>query len=59
MELFTILNQSKFIPVNDNTVAGFLDEFCQLGAILQERISREETVLYPMYENSRQIVDIC
>ncbi len=59
LELFTMLNQSKFIPVNDNTVTGFIDEFSQLGAILQERISREETVLYPMYENSRQVVDIC
>ncbi len=59
MEFFTILNQSRFLPVNDNTVVGFLDEFCQLGVILQERIGREETVLYPMYENSRQVVDIC
>jgi len=59
LELFTILNQSKFIPVNDSTVDGFLEDFCQLGAILQERISREETVLYPMYESSRQVVDIC
>jgi hypothetical protein len=59
LELFTILNQSNFIPVNDSSIAGFLDEFCQLGAILQERISREETILYPMYEGSRQVVDIC
>ena len=59
LELFTILNQSKFIPVNDNTVVGFLDEFGQLGGILKERMNREEAVLYPMYENSRQVVDIC
>lgn len=59
LELFTILNQSKFIPVSDNTVEGFLGEFNQLGEILKERIEREETILYPMYENSRQVVDIC
>jgi len=59
LELFTMLNQSKFIPVNDNTVTGFIDEFSQLGAILQERISKEESVLYPIYENSRQVINIC
>jgi hypothetical protein len=59
LELFTILNQSRFIPVNDTTVVGFIDEFQQLGDVLQERIKREEAVLYPMYENSRQVVDIC
>ncbi len=59
VSLFTILNQSNFIPVTDNTVDGFIREFEELGSLLQERISREEKILYPMYENSRKVVDIC
>lgn len=58
VSLFTILNQSNYIPVSDNTVDGFIREFEELGNILQERISREEKILYPMYENSRKVVDI-
>ncbi len=58
VSLFTILNQSNYIPVTDNTVDGFVREFEELGNILQERISREEKILYPMYENSRKVVDI-
>ncbi len=59
VSLFTILNQSNFIPVTDNSVGGFIKEFEELGNILQERISREEKILFPMYENSRKVVDIC
>jgi len=59
LELFNILNQSKFIPVNDNTVTGFIDEFYNLGEVLKERIKKEEAILYPMYESSRHVVDIC
>ena len=58
VSLFTILNQSNYIPVTDNTVDGFIREFEELGSLLQERISREEKILYPMYENSRKVVDI-
>ena len=58
VSLFTILNQSNYIPVTDNSVDGFIKEFEELGNILQERISREEKILYPMYENSRKVIDI-
>ena len=58
VSLFTILNQSNYIPVTDNSVDGFIKEFKELGNILQERIGREEKILFPMYENSRKVVDI-
>jgi len=58
VSLFTIINQSNYIPVTNNTVDGFIREFEELGNLLQERISREEKILYPMYENSRKVVDI-
>ncbi len=59
VSIFTTLNQSSFIPVTDNSVDGFIKEFEELGNVLQERIGREEKILYPMYENSRKVVDIC
>ena len=59
VSLFTTLNQSTFIPVTDNNVNGFIKEFEELGTILQERIGREEKILFPIYENSRKVVDIC
>ena len=59
VSLFTTLNQSSFIPVTDNSVSGFIKEFGEIGTILQERIGREEKILFPMYENSRKVVDIC
>jgi hypothetical protein len=59
VSIFTTLNQSSFIPVTDNSVDGFIKEFEELGSVLQERIGREEKILYPMYENSRKVVDIC
>ncbi len=59
VSLFTTLNQSSFIPVTDNNVGGFMKEFEEVGTILQERIGREEKILFPLYENSRKVVDIC
>ncbi len=59
ISVIDIINNSNFIPVSDNTVEGFIAEFEELANILNDRISREEKVLYPMYENSRQVVDIC
>ena len=59
VSLFSVLNQSHYIPVTDNSVDGFIKEFEELGGILQERITREEKILYVMYENSRKVVDIC
>ncbi|MCF6189421.1 MAG: hemerythrin domain-containing protein [Cocleimonas sp.] len=59
VSLFTILNQSNYIPVSDNSVDGFVKEFETLGDLIKERISREEKILFPMYENSRKVVDIC
>jgi regulator of sigma D len=59
ISLFSILNQSNNIPVTDDTVDGFIQELAELGDILQERIRREEKILYPLYENSRKVGNIC
>ena len=59
ISLFSILNQSNYIPVTDDTVDGFIEELEELGKIVTEIISREEKILYPLYENSRKVVNIC
>lgn len=59
ISLFSILNQSNYIPVTDDTVDGFIEELGEIGKIVTERIRREEKILYPLYENSRKVVNIC
>lgn len=51
IELSSIINQSPNIPVTDRTIDGFLFDFKLIGEILHDRIHREETVLYPLYNN--------
>lgn len=58
ISMFYILSQSPNIPVNDGNVEAFIGEFKGLGEVLQDRILREEKIIYPMYENSRKVVNI-
>lgn len=58
IEVFFTLTQSPNIPVNDNTVEAFVKEFDRLGTLLDQRIHREETVLFVMYEESNEAVNI-
>ncbi len=58
ISIFSSVSQSPNIPVNDKTVEAFIEEFSLMGFILQDRIEREECILYPIYENSRKVVDI-
>lgn len=51
IELESMLHQSPNLPVTDKTLKGFLLEFKAIGNILMNRIRREESVLYPLYEN--------
>jgi len=51
IELSSLINQSPNIPVTDRTIDGFLFDFNLIGEILQDRIHREETVLYPLYND--------
>ena len=58
ISIFAFLTQSPFIPVNENNINVFIEEFQKLGLQLQDRIQREEKILYPIYKNSRKVVDI-
>jgi len=57
ISMFYTLSQSPNVPVNDQNVEQFIEEFKGLGKELQDRIIREERIIYPMYENSRKHVD--
>lgn len=58
IEIFSFLSQSPCIPVNDNTVDKFIVRFNEIGKELLNRINHEEKVLYPIYANSRTVVNI-
>jgi len=50
ISVFSSINQSPNIPVNDANVDDFIEEFSEIGLILQDRMQREENILYPIYE---------
>ena len=58
ISIFTFLSQSPYIPVNENTHDDFIKEFRQMGFILQDRMEREESILYPIYQKSRKVINI-
>ena len=58
LSIFYSLNQSSNVPFNENSYEGFIEEFRFVGEQLKERIEREESVLFKMYEESHQAKDI-
>ena len=58
ISIFSFLSQSPYIPVNQDNVDNFITEFEQIGLALQDRIVREEKILYPIYKSSRKVVNI-
>ena len=58
IEVFFCLTQSPNIPMNKTNRVLFINEFRRIGELLQNRIHREETVLYVMYEESNEALDI-
>ncbi len=58
ISVFSFFSQSPYIPVNENTIDNFIEEFKQMGTLLKDRIEREEKILYPIYNSSRKVVDI-
>lgn len=56
--IFSSISQSPNIPVNKNNIDSFIKEFSEMGLKLKDRIEREESILYPIYENCRKVVDI-
>jgi len=49
VEIFYILNQSPNIPVTGQTYSEFMVEFLRIGKIMNERIIREQNILFKMY----------
>ena len=58
ISIFSFLSQSPYIPVNENTNDDFIKEFRQMGFILQDRMEHEESILYPIYQKSRKVINI-
>ena len=51
--IFDFLSNSPFIPVTQSNVDEFIEAFENIGALLLDRIQREEKVLYPIYARSQ------
>lgn len=58
ISIFEFLTQSPFIPVSESNIDEFIKEFKKIGLMLQNRIEREEKILYPIYTSSRKVVNI-
>lgn len=58
ISILTFLTQGPYIPVDESNVDIFISEFQKIGLLLQNRISREENILYPRYTKTRRVVDI-
>ena len=56
--IYASVFQSPNVPVNDGTADAFIKEFSLMGFNLQDRIEREESILYPIYEQSGKVVSI-
>lgn len=50
VEILTILTKSPNLPLSGQTYSEFMVEFLKIGKVMNERIIREETVLFKMYE---------
>lgn len=49
-EVTAFLNIYQTVPVNATTANKFRQDFENIGTVLDKRILREETVLYPLYK---------
>lgn len=58
IEIFYIISQSPNLPLSDKTHDGFIKEFITLGKLLNERIHREENLLFKMYEQTNKAKSI-
>lgn len=58
LSISSTLREGNNIPVNDDTVNSFINEFSRLGKKLNKIIKREEIVLFPMYEKSYEAESI-
>ena len=59
IEIFYTISQSPNLPLSDKTHSAFMKEFNHLGELMNERIHREESVLFTMYEQTHTAKSIC
>lgn len=52
IEIYYIISQSPNIPFKEETRKEFIKEFMTLGKLLNERINKEQTVLFKMYQQT-------
>ena len=58
IEIYYTISQSPNIPMTEKTYEGFMQEFIGVGKLLNERILREESVLFDMYQQTNATRDI-
>ncbi len=58
IEIYYIISQSPNIPFTEKTYNGFMKEFMNVGKLLNERILREESVLFKMYQQTNAATNI-
>ena len=52
IEIFYIITQSPNIPLTEKSYDAFLQEFMAVGKLMNERINREQNLLFKMYEQT-------
>lgn len=58
IEIFYIISQSPNIPLSDKTYDAFMIEFMAVGKLMNERINREQELLFKMYEQTNAVKTI-
>jgi len=58
IEIFYIITQSPNIPMTENTYDAFIKEFVVVGKLMNERIKRENELLFKMYEQTHEAKSI-
>lgn len=58
IEIFYIISQSPNIPVTEKTYDAFMKEFMAVGKLMNDRINREQDLLFKMYEQTNVVKTI-
>ncbi len=58
IEIYYTISQSPNVPLTEKTYKGFMKDFMSVGKLLNERILREESVLFKMYQQTNVAKDI-
>ena len=58
IEIYYTISQSPNVPLSEKTYNGFMKDFMAVGKLLNERILREESVLFKMYQQTNTAKNI-